>query len=73
VHSLVGVFIDKFGKDIVIIQNENTFHTTINVVVSSAFLSWLYQFGKDVQVINPPDVVEKIRNQITELNLLYGK
>lgn len=65
--SLVGVFIDKFGKDIVIYQNEDTFKTTVNVAISNAFLSWVFQFGKDVRVIDPPYVVDKIKAQINEL------
>ena len=70
-NYLLGVFIDKFGKDIIIRQNKDSFQTTVKVAVSNAFLAWIFQFGNDVKVIEPPSVIEKIKAHIQELSDNY--
>lgn len=71
-HSLVGVFIDKFGKDIVIHQKENTFQTTVNVAVSNAFIFWVLQFGTKVRVVEPHGVIMEIASKIDLLKAHYS-
>ena len=70
-NHLVGVFIDKFGRDIIISPNSDKFQTVVKVAISNAFISWLFQFGNHVQVIEPLDVVEKIKTHIEELSNIY--
>lgn len=59
--SLAGVFIDRFGKDIVFRKAEGGFETTINVEVSPVFLSWIISFGDKARVISPQSVIEDIK------------
>lgn len=70
-NYLVGVFIDKFGKDIVISQDNDKFQTTVKVAISNAFISWIFQFGDHVRVIEPLDVIKKIKAHIKELSKIY--
>lgn len=58
----VGIFIDRFGKDISIMpQNLNYCILRIDVVVSKQFYGWLTGLGDDFEIVGP----EKIRNDYT--------
>lgn len=63
-NSLIGVFIDKFGKDIIITKNKETFDVTVNVAVSSSFFGWLFQLGNKAKIIKPVSVIDKYLEQI---------
>jgi len=55
-NSLIGVFIDRFGRNIIISPDGDFFEVIIEVAISPVFLSWLMQFGKKIEVIAPEDV-----------------
>ena len=73
VHKeLIGVMIDRFGKDIMIVPAENDwFRIHVKVAVSSQFFGWVFGLGKNVKILGPEDVVEKMKNQLEELKSLY--
>ncbi len=58
--ELVGVMIDRFGKDIPIhLSKEKGFSEThVNVAVSDQFFGWMFALGIDVEIISPEDVRE---------------
>ena len=61
-NNLVGVMIDRFGKDIIIAPvDEDHFMITVSVAVSDQFLGWVVALGDGVKVTSPPDVVEQLR------------
>ncbi len=51
-NELVGVIIDRFGKDVMIIPEDDE-HFTVNVTIqdSSHFRGWIYSFEGNIQVI----------------------
>lgn len=55
-NSLIGVFIDRFGRNIIISPDKEYFEVIVEVAVSPVFLSWIMQFGDKVQVLSPTDV-----------------
>lgn len=64
VNSLVGVVIDRFGKDIAIIkEDEEHFVVTIHVAISPVFLAWLFQFGNSVKVLSPISLIDDIKQR----------
>ncbi|MBR3643641.1 MAG: WYL domain-containing protein, partial [Parasporobacterium sp.] len=70
--DLVGVAIDRFGKDIAIIPyDEEHFKTMVNVAVSPQFFGWVMSFGTGIRVISPEDVVEKLKEEIRQLSEVY--
>lgn len=71
-NSLVGVVADRFGPDI-LIQKSGQAHFTVmvKVVPSPQFLSWVFGFGTDVQVLQPQELVEEIRREVAGLAALY--
>lgn len=67
-ERLIGVVLDRFGKDI-IIKKKNDGHFTISVkaVVSGQFFGWLAGIGKDAQIIGPEDVKTKYEDWLKEI------
>ena len=71
-NHMVGILIDRFGKDIPIIPVGDTrFRTTVNVTVSSQFLGWIMALGEDIQILSPPSVVDSMRKEAQRLAAQY--
>lgn len=58
--SLVGVFIDRFGTNIIISPEGEYFTVIVEAAVSPVFLSWLMQFGNKVSVLHPASVKDEL-------------
>ena len=75
-ESLVGVFIDRFGKDIPIhpvsASGEKKgaagkrYATTVDVAVSGQFFGWIFALGKDVTIAGPDDVAAEYQTALKE-------
>ena len=63
-NPMVGVFIDRFGKDISIrkVDDEHS-EINVNVNVSPQFFGWIFSLGKDVKVAGPSEVVEEMKKE----------
>ena len=63
-NDKVGIFIDRFGKDIQIrkVDDEHS-EVAVDVAVSSQFFGWIFSLGKDVKITGPDAVVEKMREE----------
>ena len=71
-NDMVGVLIDRFGKDIPIMPlDEDHFRTVVNVAVSNQFLGWIMAIGSSVRITAPESVVEKMRAEIRRLSEEY--
>ena len=58
-NSLVGVVIDRFGADTILIPDgPNHFIITMDICVSPLFLGWLAGFGDHVQILSPQSVID---------------
>ncbi|MCR5800814.1 MAG: WYL domain-containing protein [Lachnospiraceae bacterium] len=68
-NSLVGVFIDRFGKDITIFPSKKDGWSEINVDVamSDQFLGWIFALGSKVQILGPDEVIEKYKKELNEM------
>ena len=74
-NELVGVFIDRFGKNIPIIASPDAPDTSdviITVLNSRPFLTWILSLGPGVKIIHPLQVVENMRKLIAEAAAQYG-
>lgn len=72
-NSLIGVVIDRFGKDVMIIpKDEHTFVINVKVNISNMFFGWIIGLGDKVKILEPLNVVEKMRGEIKRLNSQYG-
>ncbi|MCR5092923.1 MAG: WYL domain-containing protein [Lachnospiraceae bacterium] len=73
-NGLVGVMIDRFGKDITIrpAKKEGWSVTTVSVAISDQFFGWVFSFGKWMKIVSPKKVVESFKDEIEELNKMYS-
>ncbi len=72
-NSMVGILIDRFGKDIMIIPVDDTqFKTTVTVALSKQFIGWIMSLGDEVKVIEPTEAVTLMKEEIKRLNTQYS-
>lgn len=67
--SLVGVIIDRFGKDCMLLADGDYFTVTVRVFESPLFLSWVMGFGKNMEVLLPQstrDAVRELAQQVLD-------
>lgn len=71
-NHMVGVLIDRFGKDIIIVPvDDNHFQTVVTVAVSSHFLGWIISLGGTVRIVGPENVVGQMKTMIKQLSEQY--
>jgi len=71
-NHLIGVVIDRFGKDTAIMpQGEKHFATRVNVEVSPQFFGWLCGLGRGVKVLSPDRVTEKFAEYVANIAEMY--
>ena len=63
VNSMVGVLIDRFGKDIPIIKvDDDHFDAIVEAAISPQFFGWIASLGTGVRIIGP----EQVENAMKE-------
>lgn len=61
-NGLVGVVIDRFGKDIIIAPaGDNHFTIKVDVAVSNQFLGWVFALGDGAKILGSANVVEQMK------------
>ena len=71
-RSLVGVILDRFGKNVMIMPDgEDHFKTDVLVTVSPQFFGWVTAIGDRLQIIGPDDVREDYRNDLQDILNAY--
>ena len=67
-EKMVGVFIDRFGKDIMIKKAERKgyYKTFVEVAVSKQFFGWIFALGPEVKINGPEEVVKSIKKEIKD-------
>lgn len=61
-NSLIGVVIDRFGKDVSMAKDgENHFTVTVPVALSSVFYGWIFQFGERCEVLSPQSLLGELK------------
>lgn len=67
-NDMAGVILDRFGRDIpMYAQDEETFVCYVKVRVSAQFFGWLTGIGKNVRILEPPEVKEKYQNHLNQI------
>ena len=56
-NRLAGAVIDRFGRDIMLIRDdEEHFSVSIEAVVSPQFYAWVFGFGAEAEILSPENV-----------------
>ena len=71
--EMVGIFIDRFGKDINIHPSSKKGWSEIDVEValSDIFLGWIFALGSKVKILGPDEVVDRFKREIKERAKIY--
>lgn len=71
-NQLAGVVIDRFGKDVLMIQqDEEHFLVNAKVAVSRQFLAWVMGLGPGVEIVSPTSVVKQMQEEVARLAVQY--
>ena len=71
-NRLIGVVIDRFGKDVAAAPSDDGhFVVVVDVAVSPQFLAWVAGFGCEARVLSPEDVIDKLRRLAREIAEMY--
>ena len=71
-NDLAGVIIDRFGKDVMMIpEDEDHFTVNVDVYVSKQFLGWIFSLGEGVRILGPTEVIEQMQQEIERLVRQY--
>jgi predicted DNA-binding transcriptional regulator YafY len=64
-NSMIGVAIDRFGREIMIFPDDAAhFHFTIEVEVSAQFYGWLLGLGDKVRITAPEETVRDFKEYV---------
>lgn len=67
-QKLIGVVYDKFGEDTKMIRlNADSCVATVKVRVSPTFWGWIFQFGKQMKITSPENMIEEYKNKAAML------
>ena len=66
--EMVGVIIDRFGKNITIhpSKQEGWSETVVKVAISRQFFGWIFSLGLDVLIKSPKNVIDSFENEVDE-------
>lgn len=69
----VGVFLDRFGRDITISKSKQKgwSEASVDVALSDQFLGWIFAIGPDVKITGPKDVVKMFKKELKDRLSLY--
>ena len=71
-NRMVGILIDRFGKDIPIKPvDDSHFRTSVVVAVSDQFLGWIMALDEGVKIVGPEKVLKRMKQKIGLLNNVY--
>ncbi len=67
-NDMVGVIIDRFGKDITIrnSKKEGWSETNVDVALSDQFFGWIFGVGSGVIIAGPEEVADRYKQELNE-------
>lgn len=66
--KLIGPVLDKFGEDTKMIRvDEHSLEATVQVRIAPTFWGWLFQFGADMDIVQPMALKEEYKNKAAAL------
>jgi predicted DNA-binding transcriptional regulator YafY len=71
-EELIGVVIDRFGKDIELTPiTTGTFKITVPIVLSPTFLAWIFQFQEKIRLVGPPNALTQYQDMLQKTLEMY--
>lgn len=67
-NQLIGVILDRFGRDIIIIPDgPEHFIVNVEAVISDQFFGWLFGLGEGVSITHPKEVAQQLKQRARAL------
>ena len=71
---LVGVVLDRFGRDVMLVPDgEAHFTVTVPVAVSPQFFGWVFGLAGGVEILSPAGVADEMARQLAEAAAVYTR
>jgi predicted DNA-binding transcriptional regulator YafY len=71
-NGAINSVLDRFGMDTSVMKDgDEYFIVTAEIVPSDGFISWLYIFGEDAEVLSPESLREKVKHNINSIKRVY--
>ena len=71
-NDMVGVLIDRFGNDIMIVPGDGEhFTASVEVAVSRNFIGWIIGLGDGVRITGPESLVRQMQAEARRLSAVY--
>lgn len=71
-NDLIGVILDHFGKETIVIPADaEHFRINVKVAVSSQFFGWIFGLGGKVKILGPDEVVNRMKDELKKNGELY--
>ena len=71
-NNLIGVVIDRFGKDIPTRKtDEKHFQVSVEVVISEQFFGWLFGLGTGARIVSPQSAAERMKKLLKDVKNIY--
>jgi len=67
-NDLIGVILDRFGTDVIIVNvDEDHFQVRHEVAISGQFYGWLVGLGPAVRIVSPKHVADEFRQRLIDM------
>ena len=67
-NELIGVILDRFGTDVIIVKvDENRFQVRHEVAISGQFYGWLVGLGPSVRVVAPKYIADEFAQRLKDI------
>ncbi|MBO4420459.1 MAG: WYL domain-containing protein [Lachnospiraceae bacterium] len=72
-NEILGVFIDRFGKNEITVIPGNNGKSTIRFTanINPQLIGWIFSLGEKARIIGPASVVKSVKDTILDLNKMY--
>ena len=72
-NELIGVFLDRFGRDILIkpSKKKGWSETRVDVALSDQFFGWIFALGQGVKIVGPASAVKKFKGELETFCEIY--
>lgn len=70
-NSLAGVIIDRFGRDVTLIEGDGKFVFSAHVSLSPVFFGWVLSFGNKLKILAPSSVTDKLKSTLEDIQKMY--
>ncbi len=72
-NDKAGIIFDRFGTELIVEKvDADCFEVEVKVAVSEQFLGWIISLGEKVRIVEPEDVVIRMRDIGERIGRMYG-